>query len=394
MSDERSDFGQVYENPPGSGRWFAKFPNGRRTPSGRCSYDVRKVPSEATGWKFLREIAKAKREGALAGCAPSRRQGAMTLSEAIDAYVVARVAEGLREGTREQYQITAKAVRASGLGAKPVGQVTPDDMRAFLSWRRSHVWRVRKGEAVLESGTSSPSVLYRDRGLVGATYRWLAREDPRAPANPVEKVKPPRKPETSRRPFEPKELEAFLAACGPSLRPLATVGFYSALGEAELIGLRWRDVGFARETLTVVRVKTGKAIEVQMHPRVLATLKALREERTKAQGIPASDAFVFLSRTGHPFADFPYDAWRNALGRAGLGRDLTPHSMRRSFATFWEGTERDLMELLGHASLSTTLIYRRGRDERKRQAVKAFSYGLTSEGKRPAAARRAKASGG
>ena len=46
--------------------------------------------------------------------------------------------------------------------------------------------------------------------------------------------------------------------------------------------------------------------------------------------------------------------------------------MRRTFATYFPGTDRDCQELLGHADLATTLLYRRARDDRKKAAVNAM----------------------
>jgi integrase len=66
--------------------------------------------------------------------------------------------------------------------------------------------------------------------------------------------------------------------------------------------------------------------------------------------------------------------------RAGLDPTLiAPHSLRRTFATDFPGSDRDCQEHMGHADLATTQIYRRSRDERKRQAVDAMSYGRPAE---------------
>lgn len=51
---------------------------------------------------------------------------------------------------------------------------------------------------------------------------------------------------------------------------------------------------------------------------------------------------------------------RNSAIRAGLSAKVTPHTLRHSFATNFlknNGNMRYLSELLGHASLDTTMIY-------------------------------------
>jgi len=369
-------FGQVYEKPKGSGVWFARFPNGRKTATGRPSYTVRRVSSKAKGRAFLKEVFKAKRRGLTDG-GPSRAQGGETVSELVKAYIDKAASEGRTEGTLTLYRITARMVAAEGLGGTLASQVGPDDVRRFLAWRRTHVAKRVKGtacESALGRGACSDGTLARDRGLLASMFNWAVREG-RLRNNPMQHVAGIRKTETPRRPFEPEEARTFLDACDEYLRPLVLCGLYTGLGASEVLSLRWRDVSRSRGFIAVTRKKTGKLVEVPLHPHLAEELQGLREAQVKA-GRWRADGHVFLSRKGEPYKGYPRNLWRRTLERAGLeGRGLNgPHCLRRTFASLYEGPIRDLSELLGHATIHTTALYLRGRSEAKRRAVEALDF--------------------
>ena len=70
---------------------------------------------------------------------------------------------------------------------------------------------------------------------------------------------------------------------------------------------------------------------------------------------------MFLNARGGPLSR--QSAWtvlRTAADKAGLASDISPHTLRHSFAThLMEGGAdvRVVQELLGHASVTTTQIY-------------------------------------
>jgi integrase/recombinase XerC len=130
---------------------------------------------------------------------------------------------------------------------------------------------------------------------------------------------------------------------------------------SELVALDLADLDLGTGTARVTG-KGDKERNVFLGGSALAALREYLERRTgRAAGDADSAAALFLNQRGRRITDrgvrFILAGW---LAQAGLGKRVTPHTFRHSFATHLldRGADiRAVQELLGHASLSTTQVY-------------------------------------
>ncbi|MBN8486872.1 MAG: integron integrase [Burkholderiales bacterium] len=193
-----------------------------------------------------------------------------------------------------------------------------------------------------------------------------------------------------------QEVSAVLAALEGVNRLLAQLLYGTGLRISEALGLRVKDVDFTHRAI-IVRSGKGNKDRVVMLPASLAA--ALREQLTQSRALWADDAargrggvelphalerkypraplswawfWVFPQdrhstdpRTGvvrrhHLFDQSFQRAFKRAVQVAGIARPATPHTLRHCFAThlLQSGADiRTVQELLGHADVSTTMIY-------------------------------------
>jgi integrase/recombinase XerD len=163
-----------------------------------------------------------------------------------------------------------------------------------------------------------------------------------------------------------EEVERLLAApSGDSWRDqrdraLLEVLYACGARVAEAVGLRTNAL---EPSLRVLRLygKGSKMRVVPIGARARSALRAWTEGgRTELAGHRTRPE-VFLSRSGKPLDRT--NAWRRvkvAALRAGLGQEVSPHTLRHSFATHLLAGGADLravQEMLGHASIRTTEVY-------------------------------------
>lgn len=121
----------------------------------------------------------------------------------------------------------------------------------------------------------------------------------------------------------------------------------------EILSLRWSDVDLNRGTLTVVQQKTRKQKTLPIEADLRTLLTAL------PRGI--GEARVFTRGDARPFSAIEVQrAFGVARRLSGIRPELTPHSLRHTFAS-WLAISgqplRTIQELLGHADVRMTIRY-------------------------------------
>lgn len=163
-----------------------------------------------------------------------------------------------------------------------------------------------------------------------------------------------------------QEVDALLTACagssGENIRDLAMLELLYATGlrVSELVHLKLREVNLDSGYLMTL----GKGNKERLVPigesacqRVTAYIEGVRY-RLDPSG---QNKFLFLSRLGDAMSRQAFwNLIKKRAYQAGISKNISPHTLRHSFATHLLENGADLRSvqvMLGHADLSTTQIY-------------------------------------
>jgi integron integrase len=270
-------------------------------------------------------------------------------------------------------------------GLRHPAELSRPEVEAFLTWLAAE----RQVSASTHKQALS-ALLFLYQQVLGLQLPWMGeigrpREERRLPVV-----------------LSPDEVSALLAALqaqprhGPMLGLFGRLLYGTGMRLLEGLRLRVKDVEFEHRAI-VVRQGKGAKDRVVMLPASLeaplrdhlAEVKALWQlDRARAvPGVHLPDAlarkypraaeswswfWVFpqaeladdprsgLRRRHHLMDQYFQRAFRRALQQAGIHKPATPHTLRHSFAThlLQAGYDiRTVQELLGHADVSTTMIY-------------------------------------
>ena len=244
------------------------------------------------------------------------------------------------------------------------------DFHEFLTERGREQWAavslpdLQEYLTVLEGRGLSARSRSRSVSALRQFFRFLQREELVA-ANPVELVDSPRLPRKLPKVLGETEVETLLAApdaatpTGQRDSALLEVLYATGLRVSELVGLTLKQVDLRRGVVRP-RGKGSKERVVPMVPQAVAKLQAYL-----AQGRPRllrgkESPFIFINRLGGRLSRQGFWKILKQYARQAGVRDLSPHTLRHSFATHLlsRGANlRALQMLLGHADLATTQIY-------------------------------------
>jgi len=233
------------------------------------------------------------------------------------------------------------------------GETTSVDVRGFLAGLH---------------GRRGPATLGRKLASLRAFFGYLMREAACA-LDPTAGMPAPRLPRRLPRPLPVDECMGLIdgVPVGPAAielrdRALLELLYGAGLRVSELASLDVRDIDLHRGDVRV----TGKGGKQRVVPLPAATRAALAAwvDSRRAPGLLAQPLFTALRRGAAPPRRLGVrDVRRIVVRRAshgGIASHVHPHRLRHSYATHLldMGADlREIQELLGHASLSTTEKY-------------------------------------
>jgi len=239
-------------------------------------------------------------------------------------------------------------------------QVTPEQLSSYVAWLRG------MENTEFKIGESS---IARNIISIRSYFTYLAKEHKFN--NPSSNFKPPKIGKRLPKALTIDQVMSMLNIAGTDLissRDKALVELLYATGArvSELINLNTLDISTADTqagATTTVKLK-GKGGKERVVPigsfAVAAVNDYLVRSRPTLLKVSTQKALFLNQRGGRLSRQSAWNLVAKAAERAGLSEQVTPHSMRHSFATHLLDGGADIrvvQELLGHSSVTTTQIY-------------------------------------
>ncbi len=196
-------------------------------------------------------------------------------------------------------------------------------------------------------------------------HRFLVREQIVA-KDVTAAIKPPRPPSRLPKALDIGQVEAILEAAGAAGtvltsrdRALLEVLYGTGARISEAVGLDLDDLDLD-EGVVLLRGKGGKQRMVPLGSFAIAAVRDYLTASRPALVSKAEPAVFLNARGGRLSRQSAWTVLNKAADRAGIKADVSPHTLRHSFATHLLDGGADVrvvQELLGHASVTTTQIY-------------------------------------
>jgi integrase/recombinase XerD len=264
-----------------------------------------------------------------------------------------RVERGLAENTLAAYRADlGQWVRfLAARGVQSPAQVTRGHIAAFLLQQQ------RDGRR--------PATVARRLAAVRTFLKFLTAEGLVA-ANPAEDLGSPRLQQRLPHVLNLEEVERLLLVpdtgnpLGLRDRALLELLYATGLRVSEAVSLKAGDLDAAAGLLRCLG-KGGRERVVPVGDEALRAVERYLQRARPALLKGRTSRYLFVNRRGRPLTrQTVWKLIKRYARRAGINREITPHTLRHSFATHLLENGADLravQEMLGHADIVTTQIY-------------------------------------
>lgn len=211
----------------------------------------------------------------------------------------------------------------------------------------------------------SPRTRARKISCIRTFFHFLVETD-RISENPSEHIESPKLPKSLPHYLEPEEVEALLMSTdsvtpeGRRDNTMLELVYATGLRVSELVGLETHRVDMEMGCVTVMGKGSRERVVPMGIPASRAVMAYIDKVRPLLLGPRRSEA-LFVTRRGKPMTRQAF--WKivkKTAHRSGIRKEISPHTLRHSFATHLVQNDADLRAvqlMLGHADISTTEIY-------------------------------------
>lgn len=328
--------GRIYKRR--SGKWAIDFCiNGRRI---REVIGLEKKTAEAALHKRLTEIVENK-------FLDIRRKELIKFKELANAYM-----ERHSKLNKKSWKSDAVSIRRL---LKSFGEISACDIKPLdiLDYK---VQRIK---------TVSQASVNRELACLKCIFNkcidWELIRD-----NPAKKVRLFKENNCRVRYLDKDEISTLLSNSSEKLRNIITFAISTGMRKGEIQGMRWEDIDFKNNVITLPKTKNGEVRHVPMSTNVRDILLNMKERSTSA--------VVFCDEETGESYNFR-KSFETALKKSNI-TDFKFHDLRHTFSSHLVMAGVDLntvRELLGHKSLAMTLRYSHLSASHKMDAVQRLN---------------------
>jgi integrase/recombinase XerC len=231
------------------------------------------------------------------------------------------------------------------------------------------VEQIRGFLAKLGEQNYSPATMARKIATLRSFHKWLEKRGFTS-TNPMTLIRTPKQARRLPKAITVDEVERLLSApddndlLGSRDRAILETLYSTGIRVSEVVAINRGDLNEANECIVI----RGKGRRERLVPLGAHALKSLRhyldmlDAELRAAGLTSPvDAPLFVNKHGSRLSSRSVRRKvAKYLVKVGLDPDISPHTIRHSFATHLLNNGADLravQELLGHQSLSSTQVY-------------------------------------
>ncbi|MBE6598742.1 MAG: site-specific integrase [Ruminococcaceae bacterium] len=342
--------------------------NGHQLKPYTTTFDVEPTWSEKSARKKAEAFAATFEKACREGTASDTRQ---TFEEYCDYCISLKEDRGIKHGTIVRYREISERIYAH-IGHVKLKDLRPDMLNSLYSSLS------KDGQNKKTGGKLSPKTILEHHRLIHVVLRQAVMEG-LITTNPADRVVPPKADRKEVNYFQPEDIERIRDALEEEplkWRTLVHLFLLTGARRGEIIGIKWEDCNFEKNTLHICRnvqyspdigiyVTTPKTKSSDRYISMpQETMQLLRQykawqgsEKLRLGIYYESQGFVFSQDNGSPMHPDSVTDWMKKFSKRHNLPHINPHAFRHTMASilYFNGADSvSIAKRLGHAQVSTT----------------------------------------